>query len=105
MILAKDLQVDIHRNPDYYGHVHFVLWDVAIENVVSNENLIISTDSKKYNVKTNSTGCADICIPLSEQRNIYKVMSSEYDILGTVSMPCGEDVIIMLEGKNRFENK
>ncbi len=105
MILTKDLQVDIKRNPDYYGHVHFVLWDVAIENVVSNENLIISTDSKKYNVKTNSTGCADICIPLSEQRNIYKVMSSEDNILGTVSMPCGEDVIIMLEGKNRFENK
>lgn len=96
MILAKDLQVDIKRNPDYYGHVHFVLWDVQNESGIENISLYISTEKQTYKLITSAGGAVNLNVPLAEQRKAYTVTILHENIKQMIMMPCGADDVILI---------
>lgn len=95
MILTKDLQVDIKRNPDYYGHVHFELWDVQNESGIENISLYISTEKQTYKLITSAGGAVNLNVPLSEQRKAYTVTILHENIKQMIMMPCGADDVIL----------
>lgn len=95
MILTKDLQVDIQRNPDYYGHVHFVLWDVQNESGIENISLYISTEKQTYKLITSDGGAVNLNVPLAEQRKAYTVTLFHENIKQKIMMPCGADDVIL----------
>ena len=100
MVLSEHICVDVFRNPNIYGHVYFTVWDIATEKSVPNTGVIISADSKSYELTSDSAGIVVVDVPLSEQRTTYRVTSSQVKIMdGIKRMPCGDDDVVIVKGE------
>ena len=102
--LIEISQLNIYRNPDVYGHVHFRIWDVEKELPVTNCKVTISDKSNKsnfgtfsYTVTSDSEGLVDVIIPIENQRTTYSVESEHELETPTVYMPCGENDVILIK--------
>ena len=88
VVLQKNLVLPLRRDADLYGHVHFHL--VGLEHPER-------ADVRVNNIKVESApdGLIEMDIPIAEQRTVYPVtVNNQSD---TLYMPCGEDVVIVIE--------
>lgn len=93
LVLQKNMDVNIARNPSSYGHIQCKLWDANIEKGISGATIIIAGIS----TITDSEGRFEIFIPLEKQQEKYKVSCSiplENDML---IMPTTESTVLIVK--------
>ena len=88
--LSKSVSVNIRRNPQIYGDIHFRLWNSNKEQVIPDVEVEILGNK----VVSDSEGKVSLFIPLEQQRKKYKVKASIPLDGDTIYMPCGEDGVI-----------
>lgn len=93
ILLSENVCIDIQRNPDVFGQVHFMLWNPDIEQISANTKVII--DGRP--VMSDSVGYVSLTIPLAEQKTTYSVSSSLNLIDTAIILPCGPNDIIQFK--------
>lgn len=91
IFLSKNVCVNIYRNPDIFGNVHFRLWNPDTER--TSPNTVLSIDG--HPAKSDENGLVSITIPLSEQKTSYPVSSSITLFDDSITMPCGPDDVLL----------
>lgn len=99
IVLGKQVRLDIRRDPKVYGEVRFQLWDPNEEKGVANAQLRVGD----YAVTSDAEGWVKLFVPLEKQRASYPVTASMplHEDTRSISMPCGERVIISLPYKEK----
>ena len=101
--LSKAITLNIKRNPDVYGHIHFALWNPENESFVPNCEIIISDKVKNEHREivrgmTDSNGLFEIEIPLPQQKISYGVSSPTIGLESNIIyMPCGKNDVILIK--------
>ena len=91
LVLAKDMTLGLHRNPEIYGSIRFRLWNPLTEKTVPDCKVEIN------GIKTASdeNGRVTLSIPLESQRTRYSI-SAEIPLQDTaVHVPCGKNDVIL----------
>jgi hypothetical protein len=92
-LLTKQLTINIYRNPDVYGDVHFLLWNPQRERGVANTKVTFDGHS----IMTDAEGYVKLSIPLSEQKVVYPVSAALPLQDDSLHMPCGPNDIIQAQ--------
>lgn len=92
ILLLENCTIDIHRNPSVYGNIKFQIWD-------DNANGIPNVDVKilNYEIVSDAEGYVSLFIPLEQQQTKYKVVSSFDFISDTITMPSGENDVLIIK--------
>lgn len=94
--LTKDVLLNISRNSEIYGDIHFLLWNPSTEKPVANMKVFIG----EHETISDTEGNVKIKIPLERQQYAYPVKA---DILlenDTIYMPCGENDVLLIQRYN-----
>ena len=104
--LTETFHLNIVRDPDIFGHVHFRLWSIYAEMPVTNCKITISNrsqDSKNqaslFSIETtpDESGLIDIHIPIEEQRSAYSIFAGYPLETSIIYMPCGADDVVLIK--------
>ena len=91
LVLSRSVSLDVARDADVYGHVHFTLWNPATESPIVNTTVKILN----HEAKSDINGKVELFIPLEEQRHNYVVDAGFALQNDTVYMPSGDyDVLL-----------
>lgn len=92
ILFSENCTIDIHRNPSVYGNIKFQIWD-------ENANGIPNVDIKILNNEavSDAEGYVSLFIPLEQQQTKYKVVSSFDFISDTITMPSGENDVLIIK--------
>ena len=82
----------LYRNPAVYGDIHFRLWNINDENVVTQARVKIEGQE----TTSDKNGIVTLFVPLEKQRKAYQIKSDITLVNDSVFMPCGEDDVIMV---------
>jgi len=93
LTLKKDVILNISRNPDVYGNVHFLLWNPNTEKPVVNKKIVIG----KNETISDAEGNVKLKIPLNEQQHAYPVKADIMLENDTIYMPCGENDVLLTQ--------
>ena len=93
LTLKKDVILNISRNPDVYGNVHFLLWNPNTEKPVVNKKIVIG----KNETISDAEGNVKLKIPLNEQQHAYPVKADIMLEDDTIYMPCGENDVLLTQ--------
>ena len=88
--LTQGVTLNIHRNPEVYGDVHFCLWNPDTERTLPNRKVKVAG----LETMSDKNGRVSVFIPLEQQRKAYNVTDGT-TINDTIHMPCGEDDVIL----------
>lgn len=89
--LTENMSIDVQRNPDVYGSIHFKLWNPDTEQISANTEVTVDGNQ----VTSDTDGYITLTIPLSEQKVSYPVSSSSITLIDSIiHLPCGEDDVI-----------
>ena len=92
IVLTESITIDIRRNPEIYGKVHFRLWNPDTELTLPHAKLMVDGND----VLSDDSGHVSLSIPLAQQKAAYPVTSTTVTLADSViMMPCGPDDIIM----------
>ena len=92
MVLSDHVSIDVRRDPEVFGNVHFKLWNPDTEQISPNTEVNVDGHS----VKSDADGYVMLSIPLSEQEVAYPISSPSVTLVdGTVNLPCGPDDVII----------
>jgi len=91
IVLIKSNSINIKRDMEAFGNVHFRLWNPDTERTSANTEL--SVDG--HPAKSDDDGYVSLTIPLSEQKTAYPVSSSLKLLNETITMPCGPDDVLL----------
>ena len=98
MPLAKKISLNIKRNPEIYGHIHFKLWNREQESFVPHCEIIISDSIELARGMTDAKGFFEIVIPSPLQNTKYKVSSPTMNFENNIiSMPCGPNDVMLIK--------
>lgn len=92
-LLTESVLVDIRRNPDVYGKVHFQLWNADKEQTAPNAEI----DIDGHRAKADEQGVVELSIPLAEQKPSYPLQSSLQLVDKKLTMPCGPNDIVQFK--------
>lgn len=88
--LSRDVKLNINRNAEVYGNVHFTLWNPATEAGIPNCTVTIAGQQ----VTSDAKGEVRLTVPLEAQRQRY-LIEAPFPLLGdTIYMPCGDNDVI-----------
>lgn len=88
--LSRDVTLNINRNAEVYGNVHFTLWNPATEAGIPNCTVKIAGQQ----VTSDAKGEVRLTVPLEAQRQRY-LIEAPFPLLGdTIYMPCGDNDVI-----------
>jgi hypothetical protein len=90
LLLGKDVTLNIRRNPDYYGSIHFRLWNGNYEKGVPNTEVLVDG----HVAHSDGEGYVSLAIPLAEQKTAYPVSATVPLQNDTLHLPCGPDDIM-----------
>ena len=90
--LQEEIKLNITRDPDIYGNVHFLLWNPNTEVPVANKRIVIG----EYETISDEDGKVSLQIPIEGQRNAYPVKTDMILENDTIYMPCGENDILLM---------
>lgn len=90
VLLTKQLSINIFRNPDVYGDVHFLLWNPQKEAGVANTKVMVDDHS----TTSDAEGYVKLVVPLAEQKPAYPVSASIPLLDDSLHLPCGPNDII-----------
>lgn len=88
--LTKELTLNIARDPDVYGDLHFQLYDPMSEQYLSGVDVTIEGQT----VQSDETGTVRLTIPLSAQKEKYSISASIPLHEDTLYPPCSGDYMI-----------
>ena len=92
-LLTESVLVDIRRNPDVYGKVHFQLWNADKEQTAPNAEI----DIDGHRAKADEQGVVELSIPLADQKPSYPLQSSLQLVDKKLTMPCGPNDIVQFK--------
>ena len=104
--LTENLHIDIVRNPDVFGHIHFRLWNTIKEMPVANCKITITNRSQSSNIDNNpfsietisdEDGFINVIVPLEKQSTAYSIVADFPLSATTIYMPCGSDDMVLVE--------
>ena len=72
ILLSKNVCINIRRNPEVFGSVHFRFWNPDTEQTSANTEV----DIDGHPAKSDANGYVSLTIPLAEQKTEYPVSSS-----------------------------
>jgi hypothetical protein len=90
ILLSKDNSIEISRDPNVFGNIHFQLWNPDEEQTSPNTEVIIDG----HPVMSDANGKVSIFIPLPQQKTSYPISSSITLVDTLVILPSGPDDII-----------
>lgn len=91
IILTESIALDVRRNPERYGKVHFRLWNPDTEQTLRHAKLMVGG----YELLSDDSGYVSLTIPLIQQEKAYSVISTTNILTDSIiTMPCGPDDII-----------
>lgn len=93
MVLDKDINLCIHRDPSVFGDIHFTLWNLNTETAVP--NTVVYIDGIK--TASDAHGHVSLQIPLPRQKPKYHITADIPLADDTIYMPCGEDDVILVK--------
>jgi hypothetical protein len=92
ILLTQNLSIDIFRDPNVYGLIHFRLWNPDTERTSPNTDLMIDG----HPAKSDGNGFVSLILPLEQQKAAYPVSSSSLSLEdATITLPCGADDVIL----------
>lgn len=94
IILSSNLELGISRDENFYGDIHFELWDSKINSPVRNYPISI----EGYNNTTNENGQISFFIPLDKQKKVYYPIATNFVFLDSIVMPIHKEHIHIIEG-------
>lgn len=93
LALNSSISLDIHRNPAFYGDIHFSLYNPNEEAFLPNKSLNIHG----FSAISDDAGHVSCFIPLESQRKVYKI-TAEFPLLNdSIHMPCGDNDVILAQ--------
>ena len=90
-VLTKDVVLNIKRNPDIFGNIHFHLWNPDTERAVANTEVEIAG----YKVVSDNEGDVELFIPLEHQQPSYQIKANIPLENNTIYLPCGKDDVVL----------
>ena len=94
IILSSNLELGISRDENFFGDIHFELWDSKINSPVRNYPISI----EGYNNTTNDHGQISFFIPLDKQKRVYYPIATNFVFLDSIVMPIHKEHIHIIEG-------
>lgn len=88
--MARDMTINVYRDPAVYGNVHFDLWNPETETFIPNAKLEIAG----ITATSDRNGHVEIFIPLEKQRKSYQVKAQFPLYNDILTMPSGENDVI-----------
>ena len=82
-LLSKEVNLSVFRNPDYYGNIHFRLWNPYTEQTAANTEVIIDG----HQVMSDAQGMVNFSIPLADQKTVYSVSATSIKLLDQAVYP------------------
>ena len=104
--LTENLLLNIVRNPDVFGNIHFRLWNISKEMPAANCKITITNRSQDPNTNDTSfsieaasdeDGFVNVMIPLEKQSTVYSIIADFPLSATTIHMPCGPDDVVLIE--------
>ena len=96
--LSKMISLNIKRNPEIYGHIHFTLWDREQESFVPHCEIIISDSIEIARGWTDAKGFFEIDIPTQQQNTAYELSSPTIGLESNIIyMPCGPNDVVLIK--------
>lgn len=93
VLLSQNNTIDIRRNPEIYGKVHFRLWSFETEKGVAGTSIVIAG----ITAISDTNGFVRLFIPLEKQRAQYRVICDKALENDTISMPITESTAIIIK--------
>ena len=94
ILLSKNVNIDVRRNPEVFGNICFKLWNPDTEQTSANTEM----DIDGHSATSDSNGYVSLTIPLEEQETTYPVSSSSISLYDkTITLPCGPDDVIIFK--------
>ncbi len=93
LVLTRQTDLSLLRDPSVYGDIHFKLWNLVTEEPVSMATIEIGGQQ----VQSDENGMVTLSIPLEKQRKSYKITSELPLVNDSIFMPCGEDDVILIQ--------
>ena len=91
--LSKNTVLNIRRDPDVYGNIHFKLWNINTEETV--DSTLVRVEGQA--VLSDAEGMVKLTIPLEKHRKAYKI-GADLDLVNdSIFMPCGDDDVILVQ--------
>ena len=97
MVLNNLVEVAVYRNPDVYGKIRVRLWDTAKEMTFPKTEVVIEGRT----VTSDDSGYVKMQIPLHEQRQQYRITSTNPKIENVIVMPNGPDDVVTIKQSNK----
>lgn len=82
-ILRKKIVLNIRRNPEFYGNIHFRLWNSDKNQTAANTEVIIDGNS----VQSDKEGKVNCSIPLANQKTVYPIFATSIHLLDELVYP------------------
>lgn len=91
IVLSKAVVLNIYRNPDIFGNIHFRLWNPDTEKAVANTEVEIAG----YKSVSDNEGNVKLFIPLEHQQSFYQIKANIPLENDTIYLPCGKDDVVL----------
>ena len=92
--LSSNIELVISRDENFYGDIHFELWDSKTNSPVRN----FPVNIEGYNNTTNEYGQISFFIPLNKQKKVYYPIATNFIFLDSIVMPIHKEHIHIIEG-------
>lgn len=93
LTLNEQMTIDIRRNENIYGDIHFTLWNIDKETPVPNAPLSING----IETVSDSKGRVELFIPIESQDTVYNLRSSIKLADEFLYVPHTEDAIVIVQ--------
>ncbi len=91
IVLSRNVILNIKRNPEVFGNIHFRLWNPDIEKAVANTEVEIAG----YKAVSDDEGNVEPFIPLEHQQPVYQIKANIPLENDTIYLPCGKDDVVL----------
>ena len=91
--LSHSMTIDLRRDPNVYGNVHFRLWNPKEETTAPHASVRLAG----IETVADEEGYVTLFIPLEKQQSYYLVEASVPIVNDTLTMPCGGYEMIELK--------
>ena len=93
LVLTEQVTLNIYRDPQVYGNVHFRLWNLNTEHAVAHSSVEIAGQQ----ITSDEEGRVSLVVPLELQKTKYSIDSPLELESDTIFMPCGHDDVILVK--------
>lgn len=91
IVLSRNVILNIKRNPEVFGNIHFRLWNPDVEKAVANTEVEIAG----YKAVSDDDGNVELFIPLEHQQPSYQIKANIPLENDTIYLPCGKDDVVL----------